>query len=177
MAAAMTMMVLAVAGGVMWGHRTQSAAATIPPIPAAALAPSPVASPNPSSTAAVTDWRQTVTALEAARARAFVTGSVAALDAVYAARSAALAADTALLRSLAHRGLHTSGFWITTIAVHPVVVTPETATVRVTDAMPAYALVDASGRTVQTMATRSSRTFTMRVVRPGDGWRIAAIRP
>ena len=169
-------LVLAVAGGVMWGHRTESSAATVAPVPIVAPTAPPSPSPTPSSSAVPTDWQHTVAVLEAARAHAFLTGSAAALDAVYAPRSAALAADRHLLLSLGRRGLRASGYWITTLAVRPVVVMPEQATLRVTDAIPAYALVDAGGHVVQTMATRSSRTFTMRLVRKvGAGWRISGI--
>ena len=148
-----TVLLLAVAGGVMWGHRTQSSAATVPPIPTASPTPTPIAA----STAPVTNWRRIVAQLETARAHAFVTGDVGALDAVYAPRAAALAADSVLLR----RGVRPNGFWITTIAVQPVVVLPDQATLRVTDAM----------------QTRPSRTFTMRLVLTSTGWRIAAISP
>ena len=153
---ALLVLFLAVAGGVMWGHRSQSSAATIPPVPVpAATAPTTTsASPSPSP---ATDWRHVVAQLEEARAKAFVTGSVRALDAVYAPGSTALAADAALLRG----GVRARGFWISTIAVRPVVVMPSEATLRVTDAI----------------QTRPARTFTMHLVRTATGWRIASIQP
>ena len=145
---ALVTLFLAVAGGVMWGHRTQSSAATVPAMQ--------VATPTTSASPPVTDWRAIVAQLEAARVHALVSGSVSALDAVYARGSAALAADSALVR----RGVRPRGFWITTLAVRPIVVLPDHATLRVTDAM----------------QTRPARTFTMRLVRLSEGWRIVDIR-
>ena len=169
---AATALVLAVAGGVMWGHRTESSAATVPPVSAAVptVRTAPPAATPP-------DWQHTVASLEAARAHAFLTGDAALLDAVYTARSAALVADKQLLGSLTRSGLRAQGFWITTLGVRPVVVMPASATLRVTDAMPAYSLVDDAGRVAQRVATRPARTFTMLLARTSGGWRIAAISP
>jgi hypothetical protein len=127
------------------------------------------------SAAALPDWTAVVTALEAARSRAFARGDVSMLDAVYAPRSRALAADRAELLAIAARGVRALGLTQRTLQVRPVVETPGDVSLRVTDTISAYRLVDATGRVVSLGAARGARTFTMDLTRTADGWRIQDI--
>ena len=161
--AALSALMLAVAGGVMWGHRTQSSAAVLPR-PPIATAPSP-------------DWAAVIGRLDVLRAHALTAGDPTALQQVYAPGSAALAADRVALLRLAARHLRPVGLVITTQRVEPVGVTASQATLRVTDALSAYTLVRTDGTTVSRVAATPARTFTMLLVRTGVDWRIAAIRP
>jgi hypothetical protein len=165
----MAALLLAVAGGVMWGHHTSSAAATVPAL-ASAAAPAPTAAQTPP------DWRRLVAQLEAARADALTRVAPGRLDAVYAPRSRALELDTAVLAGLMRRGLHPVGLAITTVRVEPVIVMPDEVTLRVTDALSPYTLVDRNGRAVAQLAARPDRTFTMLLVRAHGAWRIEAVR-
>ena len=162
---AVTTLVLAVAGGVMWGHRSQSSAATVPPI-------RPATVPTGAE-----DWAAVVRHLAAVRARALALTDSALLDQVYVGGSAAQLADRSLVRGLVTRGLRPSGLVISTLHVAPIAVTASQATLRVTDMLSAYELVGADGRIVRQVAGRPPREFTMLLVRVGAGWRIAAIHP
>lgn len=153
---------LAVAGGVVWGHRTQSAAAVLH---RPAVAPTAVS---------VVDWRTVVDRLEAMRARAFDTSDAGLLRDIYAAGSAALAADEAALRGLDRRQVRAEGFAITTLRVVPMAQTATTATVSVTDELSSYLLRGVHGETTRIPA-RAARTFVMVLSHDGAEWRISDI--
>jgi len=158
-------LLLAVAGGMAWGHRTQSAATML-------VAP---ATTSPSASSSRPDWASVVAGLDAARSRAYAQGDVRVLDEVYAPRTRALALDRAAVEAIAGRGLRAVGLTQTTLQLRPVVETPSDVTLRVTDAISAYRLVDVTGRVVSVGAARAARTFTMELTRTAAGWRIQDI--
>ena len=151
---------LAVAGGVMWGHRTQSSAAVLPQAPEA-VRPVPPA------------WLAVVQRLESSRARAVAAGDIPALREVYVADSPALAADVAVVRRMVSAHQRVTGFTMTALRVAPLAVTPIEATLRVTDEVSAYTLAD--GRGVRRLPATSARTLTMTLRRIGDEWRVAEV--
>jgi hypothetical protein len=168
-AAAVVALIVAVAGGVAWGHRTESSAAV--------LAPAPTHLPSTSVPAAPTlpVWRDLVARFDALRAAAFATGDDQMLAAIYVRGGAAAAHDAATLRTFASHGWHVRGLHITTRTVVPDVVTPDAATLVVTDEMSPYAVVDAGGAVVQRVGARRPVTFAMQLVRIGASWRIESI--
>jgi hypothetical protein len=167
------MLVLAVAGGVIWGHRTQSSAAVLPKAAPAANPAAPA--PSVHSTTSLPDWRAIVQELDALRVRAFTRVDAALLAHIYVAGSRALDADTAQLRDLVGRHLHPVGFAITTMRVQPVVELASEVTLRVTDRVSAYTLVGLDGGVVR-VAPTAARTFAMVLQRGPVGWRILDIR-
>ena len=154
---------LAVAGGVVWGHRTQSSAAVLPRADAVA-APSVAVAP---------DWLAIVRGLEATRSRAVTTADASLLRSVYVTGSPALTADMVTLQRLSGQNLHAVGFSMRPIRVEVLGASLSSATVRVTDEVSAY---DISGeRTVRHIAPTAPRTFTMLLMQGGGVWRIAEI--
>jgi len=154
---------LAVAGGVVWRHRTQSSAAVLPKARAAASAP------------AATDWLALVRRLESARARAFTTGDPSLLEQVYVEGSAAQSSDVARLRQLAARHLRVRGFAMAALRAEVLGVKGADATLQVTEEISAFTLSD--GRTIRHIAATRPRTFTMQLAKQAGLWRIAVIHP
>jgi len=154
-------LVLAIAGGVVWGHRTQSSAAVLP---RTAVAP----------TVASVDWRVVVNRLESMRARAFDADDAGLLRHIYATGSAALAADEAALRRLDSSRLHAEGFAITTLRVVATAQTATSATLSVTDELSSYVLRGAHGETTRIPA-RPALTFVMVLTVDDGDWRISDI--
>jgi hypothetical protein len=87
----------------------------------------------------------------------------------------ALSTDQATLKSLHHRGLHEVGFTATVLAVKAIETAPTEATLRVTDRLSSYSLVDRDGRVVQAGAARSTRTYLMTLTDTSNGWRVERI--
>jgi hypothetical protein len=114
-----------------------------------------------------------VRVLEATRSRAVTNGDASVLRSVYVTGSPALTADIVLLQRLAAQHLRATGFTMRPIRVGVVGVSRLSATLRVTDEVSAYTLID--GRTVRQVAATTPRTFTMLLVRTGEVWRIAEI--
>ena len=157
---------LAVAGGVVWGHRTQSSAAVLPRAHVLSAPPTVAASP---------DWPSVIRSLELTRSRALSTGDASVLRSVYATGSPALTADLLTLQRLAAQHLHVDGFSMRLIGVNLVGASPAYATLRVTDQVSAYTL--RGDRTLRRVAATPPRTFTMLLARAGEAWRIAEIHP
>jgi len=155
-------LVLAIAGGVVWGHRTQSSAAVLPRTAAVPTTPS-------------VDWRAVVDRLGGTRARAFNADDAGLLRDIYATGSAALAADEAALRRLDTSQLHAEGFAITTLRVVAMAQTATSATLSVTDELSSYVLRGVHGETTRIPA-RPARTFVMVLTHDGGDWRISGIR-
>jgi len=150
---------LAVAGGVVWGHRTQSSAAVLPH--ARVGSTPPTATPEPDRTEP--DWLAIVRALEATRSKAFNSGDVSLLRSVYVAGSPALMADVATLRRLSAGHLRAEGFAMTPIRVQVLAASPQRITLRVIDEISAYTLSDR--RTLTHVASTAPRTLTMTLSR------------
>jgi hypothetical protein len=156
---------IAVGGGVFWAN---AAGGRAPTLPTTAL-------PSPRSTAAAVGWHDVVRRLDERRDRAFLVGDVAALQQVYAPDSKPLAVDVAALRSLASRDLHARGLRLVLVAVTAVSVQPHRATLHVVDRLPAYDVVDNSGRVAAHRTERGPRGWRIELTRAGPDWLIAAI--
>lgn len=120
-------------------------------------------------------WRDVVSRYDALRAQAMQTGDARLLRSIYVDPSATLATDLAALRVLTGHGWSVRGYAITLTNVSVAVVTPDTATLAVTDRISSYRVVDAAGAVVATVPPRATQTFAMQLRRVGDGWRIAAV--
>jgi predicted Ser/Thr protein kinase len=164
---AATALVLAVAGGVMWGHGTRSSAAVLPRPPATAI-PQPAATPSPS-------WSVVVAALEKRRAAAFAAADPGLLHEVYTPTSAALRTDVATLQSLRHDAVSVRGFVITTTGVRMLRHVGDIVVLRVVDAMSSYQLVRGDGAVMRTVPARGARAMTVTLRQTQAGWRIDAI--
>lgn len=148
-----------------------------PSVPTSSVpVPSSPGSTAPSSRPpAGVDWLDVVRGLDTGRADALVRRDPTALAAVYTADAAARAADAATITRLSEDGLRVNG------AAHRI--TRATALrsgrsvlVTVTYSLPAYRVLDESGRVVGTTTPRRSTTRVLEVVEAGDGYRIAAVR-
>ena len=162
---ALAVLVLAVAGGVVWGHRTQSSAAALPP----------PATPAPATAPVADRWLDVVQALAARRAAAFAAADEHELRDLYVAGSAALATDVTTLRMLRREGLRPRDFVITTTAVRQAAGSASSVVLRVTDAISAYELVDSRGRVLRRVAARPPQDWTLSLRRIAGQWRIATV--
>lgn len=133
------------------------------------------ADPSLSTPAAIRDWRVLLEHLDARRAGAFARGEPGALDAVYAAGSAALARDGSRLRELRAARLRARDLRLVVRAVVPDRVRAGQARLRVVDELRPYALVDRRGRVVRRVPGRGPVTWTVDLVRQPAGWRIAEV--
>ena len=159
-------MFLAVAGGVVWGHRTQSSAAVLPHARVV---------PVPSATASEPDWLAVVRRLEATRSKAFSTGDASLLRSVYVEGSRALTVDLATLRQLSAGHQRAEGFAMRPLRVQVVGAAGQRVALRVTDEVSAYTLSDR--RSVTHVAATAPRTLTMVLFSSSEAWRIAEIHP
>jgi hypothetical protein len=163
--------------GTWWARDGAGSATALPALASPSPSPSPSVSPSGATTEpADADWRGIVAGLAALRARALATDDLTLLAGVYAPGSAPLAGDRATLEALAARRLRVERLAITTLRAQPVVLTPTEVTLRVTDAVSAYALVDATGHRVRRVPARGPRTYAMVLVPSRNAWQIKEIR-
>jgi len=167
---ALAVLVLLLAGAVrvgLWWSGTDRTSPT-----SALTLPGSAAQPAPGE-----DWAAVVAILDAARAAALTARDPDLLAYVYTADAAARAADARRIAAMRSSGYHV------TAAAHQVgTVTlvhrsaDGAVTVRVTEAMPAYAVLDDQGATVgSTKAVHS--VVTMELQATPEGFRIASIDP
>jgi hypothetical protein len=149
-----------------------SAAPGAPSSSGAASASPSGARTDPSSLA---DWRATVGALYAARARGFETGSAEALDRAYTADSPLRAADAAEIGELRGSGAAVEGFAPEVVEVRSARVTGHRAELRLVDRWPGYTVVQ-DGDATQDVPPRGDRLVAMVLVRGAHGWRIDTAR-
>jgi hypothetical protein len=123
------------------------------------------------------DWTTVLDHLDAARAEAFRTADVAALAAVYAPGSSLLPADRAAIERLRAHGWSASGVRHTVARLAVSSSTGTAATLRVTDRLASYDVVDSAGRVVQRTAPRADAAFVVTVVRTPQGWRLQQVVP
>jgi hypothetical protein len=97
------------------------------------------------------------------------------LERVYVPGSAALATESARLRSLLDQRLVVRGLDLQVLAVRPLSVEADRAVLEVTDRLPAYDLLDATGRLRAHHAARSVRRWRIELADRGTSWRIAAV--
>jgi len=153
--------------GTVWGRHAPGGAAVLPAHPGALLS-----TPQPG-----TDWTGIVRALETARARAYDRGDVTALRGVYTTSSATGHVDVEHLRRLAVDGRHARG--LAAFVIGDVVLLGSTttrATLRVTDALTAYDVVDETGHVVRRGTGRPARTLMFVLARVGSTWRVDEVR-
>lgn len=160
-------LLLAIAGGVMWGHRNQSSAAVLS-LPPSAPASAAAVKPRPT-------WLAVIRAIDSRRSTAFATADAGLLRSVYAPGSAALAADLTTLRAITRSHATVRGFVITAVSARLLRRAGERVVLRVTDVLSAYTLVAADGSSLRRVAARSARTLTLTITRIDGEWRIAAV--
>lgn len=123
------------------------------------------------------DWAELLDVLDALRAQAFSSGRTAVLSEVYAAGSAGLAADTALLQGLVDRGQSAHGLRHAVRSVQVLQQTASTARLRVEDVLAAYEVQDRHGTVLHRPAGRGEQSFLVRLARTDGRWRIVDVGP
>lgn len=137
---------------------------------------SPAGSRQPASTVSVgSGWAGVVASLDRRRASAFTSGSVGALEAVYAAGSAAGRRDRARLKRLVSAGLRVDGLDLRVLDASPVRLDPGRVVLHVVDALAPYRVVDRAGRVAASRPGRAATAWTMTLTWSGSGWRVAEI--
>ncbi len=117
-------------------------------------------------------WARRLAGLDAARSRAFATGDLAGLGAVYAPGSPARSRDARVLRRLSRAGLHADGLQLRATSVRQLDRSAGRVRLAVTDVMPAYRLVDGGDAVVEQRSGRGLRSWTLQLARTDDGWRV-----
>jgi hypothetical protein len=164
--AALLALTVAVGLGISWAHTGGGATSTI----------GPVVRPTAAPTASAVDWRKVVHDLDARRDRAFLAGDLAALRQVYVPGSKALTIDETALRTLLSRRLRAHGLRLVLVSVTVVETRAVRTSLHVVDRLPAYELVDATGRPAVRRPARGLRSWRLDLDRVGSGWRIASVR-
>lgn len=154
---------------------SSSAPSALPSTGPTAVATDPLRPRVTRNRASAPHWPRVVKRLEDLRAAAFNQAEPGLLARVYAPGSRDLGADRDRIRGLSDRGLHVAHFTATVLTVRPIRVSRRTAIVQVTDRLSAYALETADGTVVRRGAPRDPRTYEMRLVRTGNGWRVSGI--
>ena len=164
---------VALAGAIWWVSGPRAGSPTGPPVDASlsgqAFAPARVDAP-PRSSPAIDVLR----AWDAARARAYASGDVSALRALYVDGSAAGATDERMLRAFTRRGLTVQGMRMQLLAVEVLAHSATWWRLRVTDRLHGAVAVGASGsRMPLPRDEASTRTVTLRLRR--GAWHVAAV--
>lgn len=119
-------------------------------------------------------WKRILTRLDRVRARAFATGDVSALAAVYRSGSAVLRRDRAVLRAYVARGLTVHGVGFDLLDVRSGRPGPGVAVLRVVDRL--RAATARSGGGARLPLPRDGPTVhRITLTRHVGGWRIAAV--
>ena len=167
--AVLVVALVAVGLGGLWGRHDGGDAVF------AAAPPAERATSSPSASAPAPSWLTVMAALERARARAYATGNVVLLDAVYAKGSRVGSADRRLLSRLAGRKERVVG--LRTYVQHADVVTTggRRVTLQVADALTSYDVIGPDGRVQRHGLGRPASDWRVTLVRTGAGWRIWSI--
>lgn len=139
-------------------------------------AASEAATATPLTETPATNWTTVLTELDAVRDDAFAAGDPDALAAAYVAGSAALRTETERLRALLDQRLVVRGLELQLVKVAVVRADRTRALLQVTDRLPSYELVDATGRLVARRPARPAHTWEVELAKVGTGWRIASVR-
>lgn len=142
-----------------------------------AASPAASLSASPASELRGTDWRAVIASLDATRDQAFQAGDVTALGSVYVAGSPPELVDRRSLADLVARGLHAVGLHLDVQRVLVLGENERTARLHVVDRLPAYTVVDVSGRVVARQQGRGETTWNVELQSTAQGWRIAAVAP
>jgi hypothetical protein len=132
----------------------------------------PVAADPIGRATASTSWAHRLAALDAARSAAFARADRAALAAVYAPASPALRRDLGVLDRLVDAGLRADGLRLRAMAVTETARSGDRVRLSVEDVMPAYRLVDSSGRVLEERAGRERSRWTVTLSRVAGEWRV-----
>ncbi len=120
-------------------------------------------------------WRDVLAGLDAARSRAFEQAKEAGLTDVDAAGSTAYARDVVLMRQMVARGGHAVGLHQEIIDLAVREAGSEKSVLRVTDRLPPYSYVDASGKVLASQPGHDRQQWDIAMVRADQGWRIAKV--
>jgi hypothetical protein len=123
------------------------------------------------------DWSAMVTRLAARRANAFAAADPALLAAAEALGSPLYAADTATVRTLRRHGWHAAGLHRDVRRALRRSRGAHMVTLRVVDALSAYAIVEADGTVVRRTPARKVGRFTTTLRRVGGTWKLADVQP
>jgi hypothetical protein len=121
-------------------------------------------------------WLRVLNRLDDQRATAFARGDPHLLEAVYAARSAALDADRATLAAYRSRGLRLIGVRMQVLALRVVSTSQRRVVLHVVDRLDRVSAVDGAGLRTVLPADRPSAHRMVLAQRAG-GWRVAAVGP
>lgn len=189
---AIAILLAAVALGVAWGHRSGGPAAAALPTrslaadpatgraaPSRAAPSAPGATVSPSVAAAGVrpgpSWRAVLGGLDRARAAAFRAADPAGVARADAPGSAALRRDRAAVAELRRRGARPRGLRWDVLDVTVERAGPPGVTLRVTDRMPAYDLVDVEGRVLVSRPARRETVWRVTLLPAPSGWRLATV--
>ncbi|WP_239311158.1 protein kinase [Frankia sp. Cj3] len=120
-------------------------------------------------------WRDVLAGLDVARSRAFEQANEAGLTDVDAAGSTAYARDVVLMRQMVARGGHAVGLHQEIIDLAVREAGSEKSVLRVTDRLPPYSYVDASGKVLASQPGHDRQQWDIAMVRAEQGWRIAKV--
>jgi hypothetical protein len=127
---------------------------------------------SPGGPATTTRWSAVLASLDRHRAQAFASASPRQLTAVYAPGSPAMVRDRSRLAEVAQSGLRVQGLRLRTRSVEVRRRAANRVVLRVVDILDAYALRAPDGSVVERRPARGPRTWSVTLVRAGDGWRI-----
>lgn len=133
--------------------------------------------PGASTTGGPPEWSSVLAELDRRRSLAFEEGRADVLNGVYAPGSAPLAADRAALDALRAQDAYATGLRMVIDDVRVLVDRPGGIVLRVVDRMPAYQIVDGSGRLVEARPGRGSASWVVELRSVDTDWRIWSIAP
>jgi hypothetical protein len=124
-------------------------------------------------------WSAVLSALDAARTRAFISGAIEQLSKVDAPDSAALKADQGALSTLKAAGLTPRGLSVELVSVNEVSRTADTVKLQVVDRASAYDLVDTAGTVDEHHSARGDTRWSITLVAGSalGSWRISEVVP
>jgi hypothetical protein len=163
-------LVLAVLGGVFWAGadgRGTAAAIQSPRDPAG-----PPDSLRPGAGVSEQPWLPVLQQLDEQRSAAFAEADADRLSRVYAPGSPAWARDRSLVAQLRSSGHTALGVRLVPQSVEVVRATASEATLRITDVMPPYRLVGATGTSSTERPGRAAARWLVTLVRTSGEWRV-----